>query len=114
MDKAINSIEPAEIEDWWHSISCKGSTINIILDIMSNIYRFAMKKNWVNSNPVKLIRGGEEIYNGKIRSLKRFKDDVKEVAQGYECGIAIEGYKDLQEKDIIEAYEVEEVAPELA
>jgi integrase len=55
VDKAIDAIEPDDIEDWWHSISCKGSTINVILDIMSNIFRFAMKKKWVDSNPVKII-----------------------------------------------------------
>jgi len=55
VDMAIDAIEPDDIEDWWHSISCKSSTINVILDIMSNIFRFAMKKKWVNLNPVKLI-----------------------------------------------------------
>jgi integrase len=55
VNKAIDTIEPEDIEDWWHTISCKGSTINVILDIMSNIYRFAMKKKWVDLNPVKLI-----------------------------------------------------------
>jgi translation initiation factor IF-2 len=60
----------------------------------------------------RLIRDGKEIYNGKLSSLKRFKDDVKEVAQGYECGISIENYNDLKESDIIEAYIIEEVAKE--
>jgi translation initiation factor IF-2 len=45
--------------------------------------------------------------------LRRFKDDVKEVQQGYECGIGIEGYKDIKIGDLIEAYEIEEVAPSL-
>jgi integrase len=55
VSRPIDLIEPSDIEDWWHSIPCKGSTINVILDIMSNIYKFAMKKKWVNYNPVKLI-----------------------------------------------------------
>ena len=50
---------------------------------------------------------------GKIASLKRFKDDVREVAQGFECGIGIEGFTDLKPGDIIEAYEIEETRPSL-
>jgi len=53
------------------------------------------------------------IYEGRIGSLRRFKDDVKEVAQGYECGIGIEGYQNIEEGDVIEAYEVREVARSL-
>ncbi len=49
------------------------------------------------------------IHEGKIASLKRFKDDVKEVLTGFECGIGIENYNDLNTEDVIEAYIVEEV-----
>jgi translation initiation factor IF-2 len=62
----------------------------------------------------RLLRGGEAIYDGKIESLKRFKDDVREVASGYECGIALENRDDIREGDIIEAYVLEEVARKLA
>jgi translation initiation factor IF-2 len=58
----------------------------------------------------RLVRDGVVVYEGKIGSLRRFKDDVKDVAQGYECGIAIEGYQDVKEGDLIEAFEVHEVA----
>ena len=58
-----------------------------------------------NSN-IKLIRDGIVIFDGKIKTLKRFKDDVKEVKNNYECGIAIENYDDIKEKDIIECYEI--------
>jgi len=58
---------------------------------------------------VRLLRDGAVIYEGKIESLKRFKDDVREVAQGYECGISIEKYNDIKEGDIIEAYIMETV-----
>ncbi|MFD1774423.1 translation initiation factor IF-2 [Paenibacillus rhizophilus] len=57
----------------------------------------------------RLIRGGIVVFEGKIDSLKRFKDDAKEVAQGYECGITLERYNDLQEGDIIEAFIMETV-----
>ncbi|HHY23489.1 MAG TPA: hypothetical protein GX527_04520, partial [Clostridiaceae bacterium] len=49
------------------------------------------------------------VYEGKLASLKRFKDDVREVSQGYECGILIEKFNDIKEGDIIEAYTMEEV-----
>lgn len=58
---------------------------------------------------VRLIRDGIVIHEGKLSSLKRFKDDAKEVAQGYECGVGIENYNDLKEGDEIEAFIIEEV-----
>ncbi|MDT3424566.1 translation initiation factor IF-2 [Paenibacillus forsythiae] len=57
----------------------------------------------------RLVRGGIVVFEGKIDSLKRFKDDAKEVAQGYECGITLERYTDLKEGDIIEAFIMESV-----
>ncbi len=57
----------------------------------------------------RLIRNGVVSYEGKIDSLKRFKDDAKEVAQGYECGISLENFNDLKEGDIIEAFVMETV-----
>ncbi|MDR0538175.1 MAG: translation initiation factor IF-2 [Tannerellaceae bacterium] len=60
-------------------------------------------------NKVRLIRDGIVIYTGELGSLKRFKDDVKEVAFGYECGLNISGYNDIQIGDMIEAYEEIEV-----
>lgn len=59
---------------------------------------------------VRLVRQGVVIYEGKISSLKRFKDDAREVAQGYECGIGLENFDDIKEGDIIEAFVQEEVA----
>ena len=62
---------------------------------------------------LRLVRDSIVIYTGKVGSLRRFKDDVSEVAQGYECGLSIEGYGDLREGDVIEAFEMETVAPTL-
>ena len=59
---------------------------------------------------VRLLRDNVVIYQGKMSSLRRFKDDVKEVATGYECGIGLENYNDLKVGDIIEAFEMEKVA----
>lgn len=54
-------------------------------------------------------REGEQIFEGDLSSLKRFKDDVKEVAAGYECGLVFDGFNDLQEEDQIECYKMVEV-----
>ena len=62
----------------------------------------------------RLIRDSVLVFSGKLGSLRRFKDDVREVQQGYECGMSIDGYLDIKVGDIIESYEVEEIAPTLA
>ncbi|HEX3697422.1 MAG TPA: translation initiation factor IF-2 [Polyangia bacterium] len=62
---------------------------------------------------VRVIRDSVVVFTGKIGSLRRFKDDASEVAQGYECGISVEGYGDVKEGDVIEAFEIESVAPTL-
>jgi len=62
----------------------------------------------------RLQRDGAVVWDGKIESVRRFKDDVREVASGYECGIGLEGRDDIKEKDIIESYTLEEVARRLS
>ena len=57
----------------------------------------------------KLSRDGAEIWSGKLSSLKRFKDDAREVKEGFDCGIALEGFDDVKEGDVISAYEIETV-----
>ncbi|MDD4200419.1 MAG: translation initiation factor IF-2 [Eubacteriales bacterium] len=64
----------------------------------------------VRNESIRLVRDGIVIHEGKISSLKRFKDDAKEVAQGFECGIGIENYNDLKEGDIIECFTMKEIA----
>jgi translation initiation factor IF-2 len=59
---------------------------------------------------VRLIRDGIVVYTGKLASLKRFKDDVKEVNSGYECGLSVENFNDIKIGDIIEGYEMIEIA----
>ncbi|MGN1405397.1 MAG: translation initiation factor IF-2 [Erysipelotrichaceae bacterium] len=63
----------------------------------------------VRNSKVRLIRNGIVIYTGVLGSLKRFENDAKEVVQGYECGMTIEGYNDIKEQDIIEGYVDQEV-----
>jgi translation initiation factor IF-2 len=67
----------------------------------------------MRNSPLKLVRDGVVVYDGVILSLRRQKDDSREVAAGYECGIGIEGYNDLRVGDIIETYVNEEVARKL-
>ncbi len=63
----------------------------------------------VRSAQVRLVRDGIVVYEGKIDSLKRFKDDAKEVAEGFECGIGLDKFNDVKEGDVIEAYLMEEI-----
>ena len=62
------------------------------------------------NHSVRLLRAGVVVYEGKMASLKRFKDDVKEVSSGYECGISLSDYQDIKKGDVIETYTVHEVA----
>jgi translation initiation factor IF-2 len=64
-------------------------------------------------NQVRVVRDGEEVWKGKIASLKRFKDDVSEVRQGVECGIDLAGFKEIKVGDVIEAFTTEKMADEL-
>jgi translation initiation factor IF-2 len=62
---------------------------------------------------VRVVRNGVEVYDGTLASLKRFKDDAREVREGFECGIGIENFNDVKVGDLIEAYRIEEVARSL-
>jgi translation initiation factor IF-2 len=65
------------------------------------------------TNKLKLVRDSVVVFDGKILSLKRFKDDAREVAAGFECGISIEGFNDIHPGDVIEAYVIEEMEKKL-
>ena len=62
---------------------------------------------------IRVIRDGVVVFEGNVSSLKRFKDDVREVAKGYECGVGIEGFNDMKEGDYVESYKVIESAASL-
>ena len=66
------------------------------------------------SNKVRLLRDGVEVYSGSLASLRRFKDDVREVDAGYECGIGLENFNDVKAGDVIEAYKIVEIKRKLA
>ena len=67
----------------------------------------------LRSSKVRLIRDGVVVYTGELASLKRFKDDAKEVTKGYDCGMQIKNYNDINEGDIIEAFHEVEVKKKL-
>jgi translation initiation factor IF-2 len=66
------------------------------------------------SNNVRLLRDDVPVYDGKIVSMKRFKDDIKEAVEGYECGLALENFRDIKTGDVVEAYVIEQEAPTLS
>jgi translation initiation factor IF-2 len=68
----------------------------------------------VRTANIRLVRDGTIVYDGRIGSLKRFKDDAREVEEGFECGITIENFQDVKEGDVIEAYETRQVERQLA
>jgi translation initiation factor IF-2 len=59
---------------------------------------------------IRLLRDNVVVYSGELDSLKRFKDDVREVKAGFECGLSLKNYNDIQEGDQLEVYEIQEVA----
>ncbi|MHC1746249.1 MAG: translation initiation factor IF-2 [Negativicutes bacterium] len=81
--------------------------INIPKGIVAGSY--VLEGKILSSSDLRIIRNGIVIHEGKIESLRRFKDEVKEVAAGYECGITIEKFRDIKEGDIIEAFTMEEI-----
>ncbi len=73
---------------------------------------YVLEGKVTNSSKVRIVRDGIVLHEDVIESLRRFKDDVKEVVQGFECGITLEKYRDIKEGDIFEVYDMEEVAAE--
>ena len=70
---------------------------------------FVTDGKFIRNSLVRLLRDGRIVYEGKLGSLKRFKDDAKEVASGYECGLSIENFNDIKIGDVIEAYSIEQI-----
>ncbi|MCE5285111.1 MAG: translation initiation factor IF-2 [Pelosinus sp.] len=72
---------------------------------------YVLEGKITNASKLRILRENIVIHEGEVEALKRFKDDVKEVAAGYECGVSIEKYRDIKEGDILEAFIMEEVKP---
>jgi translation initiation factor IF-2 len=74
---------------------------------------YVVQGNMKRAGKVRVVRDNVVIQDGKMGALKRFKDDAKEVAEGFECGVSIDGYSDFREGDTIECYEIEEIKQSL-
>jgi translation initiation factor IF-2 len=74
---------------------------------------FVVDGKVVRDTSVRVVRDGRVVHEGKIGSLRRFKDDVREVLSGQECGIGLANYNDVHQGDVLEVYELEEIAPKL-
>jgi len=99
-------LEPDVVE-----VSLGKATIKKVLRLSSGIISGSLvdEGKMVRGAEVKVLRNGEEVGHGKIGGLKRFKDDVKEVKKGFECGILVEGFKAVAEGDVIECIKHENV-----
>ncbi|MDP2233137.1 MAG: translation initiation factor IF-2, partial [Actinomycetota bacterium] len=73
---------------------------------------YVLEGEITRDDQIRIVRDGTVVYEGKLGSLRRFKDDVKSVKAGYECGVGVEGFQDIKEGDIIESYKTIEVARE--
>jgi len=103
---AAGLLQPEEVEVYVGSAEIR--QIIKVPDIGNIAGSYVKDGKIIRNGIAKLVRDGKHIWEGKIDSLKRFKDDVKEVSEGYECGIGLEDYNDIKEGDIIEVYEIEE------
>ena len=74
---------------------------------------YVTQGKFTRGSQCRVIRDNVVVFTGKVGSLRHLKEDVKEVPEGMECGISVDGYTDLKEKDILESYEVEEVKQKL-
>lgn len=70
---------------------------------------FVVKGKIARNNSVTIIRNGEPVFEGKLASLKRFKDDVRDVGEGFECGMAFTGFTDMREGDVVDAFDVQKI-----
>ena len=106
----VGLLEPEIKETWLGQVEVRSTFRVPKIGLVAGGY--VMDGKITRNSEVRIIRDGVIIFQGKLASLKRFKDDVKEVVQGFECGIGIENYNDIKEGDIIEAFVMEETARE--
>jgi translation initiation factor IF-2 len=108
IDKALKGMLEPEYKD----VLTGRAQVLKIFNVKKNVIAGSrvIKGNIARGATAKVLRGQKELFTGQLSSLKRFTDDVKEVAEGYECGISLEGFNDLREGDLIEFYKKERVS----
>ena len=107
----VGLLDPELKETWLGQVEVRKTIKVPKIGLIAGAY--VMDGKITRNAEVRIVRDGVVIFQGKLASLRRFKDDVKEVVQGFECGIGIENYNDLKEGDVIEAFVMEETAREL-
>ena len=107
----VGLLDPELKETWLGQVEVRKTIKVPKIGLIAGAY--VMDGKITRNAEIRIVRDGVVIFQGKLASLRRFKDDVKEVVQGFECGIGIENYNDLKEGDVIEAFVMEETAREL-
>ncbi len=103
----VGMLEPEQVEE---ELGTAGAPVFHASRIGTIAGCYVQTGKIVRSARVRLVRDGTIVHEGTIGSLKRFADDVREVSAGYECGLHLDGFDDVHEGDVIEAYEIKEVA----
>ena len=104
----VGELDPEEVESFLGVADVRATFRAPRFGIVAGCY---VTEGEINRNArARLVRDGVVVYDGRIASLRRFKDDVQPVATGFECGIGLENFRDIKEGDTIESYEVREVA----
>ncbi|WP_027938215.1 translation initiation factor IF-2 [Anaeroarcus burkinensis] len=113
---AINDVEAAltgMLASQFKEVVLGRAEVRMVISVPKTVVAgsYVLEGKITNSSQVRILRNGIVLHEGTVEALRRFKDDVKEVAQGYECGISVEKFRDIKEGDIIEAFVMEEVRP---
>lgn len=103
IEKALNGLLEPEVQDFVEG-TAEVRAIFALGRTRKSAGCYITDGKFTRGDKARIIRGGEEIFDASIAGLKRFKDDVREVLTGYECGVSLEGFNDFQEGDIIEAH----------
>jgi translation initiation factor IF-2 len=111
---AINDVEAAitgMLAPEFREVILGRAEIRQVLNIPKGVVAgsYVLDGKITSTSQIRLLRNGVVVHEGKLEGLRRFKDDVKEVAAGYECGITLEKFRDIQEGDIVEAFTMEQI-----
>lgn len=114
--EAINDVEAAMngmLAPEYKEVIQGRAEIRKVFTISKNVVAgaYVLEGKITSTSKVRIIRDGVVVHEGEIESLRRFKDDVKEVASGYEFGLTVDKFRDIKEQDIVEAYTMEEIKP---
>jgi translation initiation factor IF-2 len=104
-------LAPEEVEDTVGEVEVRQTFRASKIGVIAGCY--VREGKVTRGASVRLLRDGTVVWTGKIASLRRVSDDVREVAQGFECGVVLENYQDVKEGDVLEVFETRQVEREL-